>query len=88
MAELRLALHDAQPDQVNVDILKRRGGWPQHNITVALQTAVAPRRQAIEEQLTLWRTLQSDPNEACDQAPLPAHMPIAAATSRDNLQVH
>ena len=61
MAELRLALHTTQPGEISVDILKRRGGWPLHGLTLPIAETTATAHQQpeqIQQQLDLWRAFQ------------------------------
>ncbi|MFW6094049.1 MAG: translesion DNA synthesis-associated protein ImuA [Pseudomonadota bacterium] len=53
MAELRLQVTPEEPGLVNVDIHKRRGGWPVSGIPVRLEDVPGPAE--IREQLSLWR---------------------------------
>ncbi|MGI9328868.1 MAG: translesion DNA synthesis-associated protein ImuA [Pseudomonadales bacterium] len=91
MASVRLQLAvdcaDGSPQGLQVNVCKRRGGWPLKDLSVALQHPPIANSQAqktIQEQLLLWRDLQvqsSDPQaltvapEACtkiDTKPRPA----------------
>ncbi len=67
MAELRLALGHSAPGEVCVDILKRRGGWPLHNLCLPAAD-VGDTKYAtpalIHEQLELWRALQERGKES------------------------
>ncbi len=58
MAELRLALANVKPGQISVDILKRRGGWPVHDVQLPVaQITNTEYRQSDEVQhhLEVWR---------------------------------
>ena len=61
MAELRLAVHHQKNGEVQVDVLKRRGGWPIQNITLPVAQTTGTQHQhpiQIQQQLTLWRAQQ------------------------------
>lgn len=60
MAELRLQLHALENGILKLDILKRRGGWPVHDLSVAIaeQLPQAGRHQ-MQEQLALWRRIRT-----------------------------
>ena len=59
MAELRIKLNTAvQPGTVNLDIIKRRGGWPVSDLLIPIAAATHTQNRSIREiheQLTLWR---------------------------------
>lgn len=58
MAELRLALGNTKPGQISVDVLKRRGGWPVHDVQLPVaQITKTEYRQSDEVQhhLEVWR---------------------------------
>ena len=58
-AELRLRLRALPEDRLNVDIVKRRGGWPLSGIEIALGTALGigltQRRRHLRDELQRWR---------------------------------
>ena len=54
-AELRLRLRPLTEDRLEVDIVKRRGGWPLSAIRLALGTAPGARRRTLSEELARWR---------------------------------
>ncbi len=92
MAELRLALSSPGTDQINIDILKRRGGWPLQNISLMLNQNTASPAAPIQEQLSLWRTLrysadQNKRNRHEDQrsTTIP-HLSPASAASNGSVQ--
>lgn len=76
MAELRVALTDLQDGELTLDIIKRRGGWPVHDLSLPLAEVTQTTRQnpdAIREQLELWRGLRIMPEaESPSTAPLVA----------------
>lgn len=53
MAQLRLAVKPAQPGHLNVDICKRRGGWPVSGLRLQVGAELVP--QDIRERLAAWR---------------------------------
>jgi len=59
MAELRLALKNAPPGEIRLDIVKRRGGWPLQDVRLQAadvrESGHAGNAQ-IREQLALWRS--------------------------------
>lgn len=54
-AELRLRLGALSEDRLNVDIVKRRGGWPLQGIELPLSIGPTQRRQRLSEALGRWR---------------------------------
>ena len=58
-AELRLRLRPLPEDRLNVDIVKRRSGWPLSAIELplgaTLGTGLTQRRRRLREQLARWR---------------------------------
>ncbi len=96
-AELRLQLHrssdlnnDPNNDPANVtsysnmqvDILKRRGGWAIDNIGINLVGDDPIRRlQDIQHQLSLWRDLQRQPLRTTPQQANPLRTPAQPAPS-------
>lgn len=67
-AELRLRLGALSADRINVDIVKRRGGWPLPGIELPLDTTLgahghamglAQRRRCLIEALERWRQARS-----------------------------
>lgn len=54
-AELRLRLGSLSEDRLNVDIVKRRGGWPLRGIELSLSVGPTQRRQRLSEALGRWR---------------------------------
>lgn len=89
MAELRLALSSPGTDQINIDILKRRGGWPLQNISLMLNKNTASPTAPIQEQLRLWRTLRHSHerdnrarHEDKRRATVPHLSPASAASNR------
>jgi len=62
MAELRLNVQpqpSKQCDELNLSILKRRGGWPIEDLTITLQqTPIRQPANEIKQQLTLWRAFK------------------------------
>ena len=65
MAELRLALRAAAPGEVQLDILKRRGGWPLHNLLLPVADITATRHRdpaEVQQQLNIWRAMRQQPN--------------------------
>ena len=98
MAELRLALRAATPGQVELDILKRRGGWPLHNLVlpVAEATGTAHREaEDIQQQLILWRAFQTHSEIAHSDASLTSDaperrplLPFSRATRTPRMHVH
>ena len=96
MAELRLSLRPAaSAGTVELDIVKRRGGWPVENLLldVAQVTDTQHRTaQEIREQLTLWRAgsmpaLKSDPQSADQSAFSPGSL-IGADSQTSQPAVH
>lgn len=66
MASVRLQLAvdcaDGSPQGLQVNVCKRRGGWPLQGLSVALKhppIANSQARKTIQEQLLLWRDLQA-----------------------------
>ena len=54
-AELRLRLGALSEDLLNVDIVKRRGGWPLQGIALPLESGLTQRRRRLSEALGRWR---------------------------------
>ena len=54
-AELRLRLGPLSEDRLNVDIVKRRGGWPLQGIELPLSVGLTQRRHRLGEALERWR---------------------------------
>ena len=54
-AELRLRLGPLSEDRLNVDIVKRRGGWPLQGIALPLGSGLTQRRRDLSETLGRWR---------------------------------
>lgn len=54
-AELRLRLGPLSEDRLNVDIVKRRGGWPLPGIELPLGIGLTQRRRRLSEALGRWR---------------------------------
>ena len=54
-AELRLRLGPLSEDRLNVDIVKRRGGWPLHGIALPLESGLTQRRRRLSQALERWR---------------------------------
>ena len=54
-AELRLRLGPLSEDRLNVDIVKRRGGWPLSGIELPLDVGPTQRRRRLSEALERWR---------------------------------
>lgn len=54
-AELRLRLGPLSEDRLNVDIVKRRGGWPLPGIVLPLSVGLTQRRHRLGEALERWR---------------------------------
>ena len=56
-AELRILLHaEPTPDELSLEILKRRGGWPTGRLQLQLQHGIAETtRTQLRDQLSLWR---------------------------------
>ena len=54
-AELRLRLGPLSEDRLNVDIVKRRGGWPLPGIELPLESGLTQRRRSLSETLGRWR---------------------------------
>ena len=54
-AELRLRLGPLSEDRLNVDIVKRRGGWPLQGISLPLESGLTQRRRRLSEALGRWR---------------------------------
>lgn len=54
-AELRLRLEPLSEDRLNVDIVKRRGGWPLPGIELPLGSGLTQRRRILSEALGRWR---------------------------------
>ena len=70
MAELRLALKSATPGEVRLDILKRRGGWPLHDLRMPAADLAASKHATpavIQEQLELWRAVQQTHEHKTEQ---------------------
>ena len=55
-AELRLRLEPLSEDRLNVDIVKRRGGWPLPGIELPLDVGLTQRRRRLSEALGRWRS--------------------------------
>ena len=58
MAELRLLLRPATADELQVDIVKRRGGWPVANVSLPIAAVTdthQPAAEMIAAQLKQWR---------------------------------
>ena len=65
-AELRLALKSFEDGQLSLDLVKRRGGWPVHNLSLPIADVTEtshPDVGVIQEQLELWRSLQVEHSE-------------------------
>jgi len=61
MAELRIALGQASPGEIRLDIIKRRGGWPVQDLHMPVADLASPKQirpTDIQEQLSLWRAVQ------------------------------
>jgi protein ImuA len=59
LAELRLALRPTDDvDQLAVDIIKRKGGWPVQNIRLCLDVTRYQAMESLHEQLALWQKLE------------------------------
>ena len=54
-AELRLRLRPRSDDGLQVDIVKRRSGWPLSGIELTLGTGLTGQRERLYEQLERWR---------------------------------
>ena len=54
-AEMRLRLESLSEDRLNVDIIKRRGGWPLPGIELPLSSGLTQRRRRLSEALGRWR---------------------------------
>ena len=64
MAELRLQLRELVSGQLQLDLLKRRGGWPVQGLTLPIADTTHTRHRApaeIREQLELWRHTHRQP---------------------------
>ena len=62
MAELRVQLHAGAGDEVQLDILKRRGSWPLENLTLPVAEVTQTQHRStteITQQLELWRTVKA-----------------------------
>jgi protein ImuA len=62
MAELRVRLRAGTGDEVQLDILKRRGSWPVENLMLPVAEVTRtqhPGTAEITQQLELWRALQA-----------------------------
>lgn len=82
LAELRLALRPVDSvDQLAVDIVKRKGGWPMQNIRLSLNVTRYQAMESLREQLALWqkvgqeqeieRKLKQETNQQIKQGMLP-----------------
>jgi hypothetical protein len=61
LAELRLALRPVDSvDELAVDIVKRKGGWPMPNIRLSLNVTRYQAMEPLHEQLALWQKLEHE----------------------------
>ncbi len=87
MAELRLRLRPTGPDRLQVNVLKRRGGWPIEGINLQLPHLAQIRsQQELQQQLLLWKQWRADP--ASRSASLPSFVVLPAADSAAAVQTH
>jgi len=76
LAELRLALRPVDNvDELAVDIVKRKGGWPVPNIRLSLNVTHYQVMESLHEQLALWQKagqeLKPQTNQQIKQEVLP-----------------
>jgi hypothetical protein len=100
MAELRLALQPTeQTGAVNVDVCKRRAGWPLQNLFLNFAEATNTQHLStaeIQVQLAQWRAMQPRCTQSVDAdasfEPLPASNVMKANTTQPHtsqpVQVH
>ena len=61
LAELRLALRPVDSvDELAVDIVKRKGGWPMQNIRLSLNVTRYQAMESLHKQLALWQKLEHE----------------------------
>lgn len=81
LAELRLALRPTEDiDQLTVDIIKRKGGWPVQDIRLSLTASTQIRYNVMEslhQQLALWQKHQRQRQELSPRYPASDDTPYA-----------
>ncbi len=81
LAELRLALRPTENiDQLTVDIIKRKGGWPVQDIRLSLTASTQTRYDVMEslhQQLALWQKHQWQRQELSPRYPASDDTPYA-----------
>ncbi len=85
MAQLRLALRPAAAGEVTLDILKRRGSWPVHNLTLPVAEVTNTQHRTvtqITQQLALWRSLQDTQTPCILQEVVAERTAVAHTTHR------
>jgi hypothetical protein len=64
MAELRIRLRSTAPESVEVDIVKRRGGWPV-GLRVALPAPMPVAHAELQRHLCAWRSQHTADRSGC-----------------------
>ena len=89
MAELRLALHPGKSTQhLQLDICKRRGGWPVEGLQIALTEATMPTHANVADIQQLFMRWQLEHGQAQASPPTPTattNDPVLAAAAETNL---
>jgi|SaaInlV_125m_DNA_1040241.scaffolds.fasta_scaffold68712_2 cell division inhibitor SulA len=94
MAPLRIALHAGKPGIVQLDILKRRGSWPLHNLQLSIAQVTGTQYQSqtdMAQQLALWRLAKREGTisvRSCDEPELTLESNLQKTHSHAALLTH